>query len=173
MLVRGILNLFSVLSPPLRRARALYACKAEHDSELSFITGTVFENGEFLTTNEEICTEPWCKTSNQYICLELSLRARRRTSLLRCDTWTSWSDSCLMKPIELDCIIQHTLKCKTTQTMLSFIQWEIEMYSPHCSSKYSCRTINVFMDIKLNLFDLKMLIFVQTNFRLASTLFFW
>lgn len=29
-----------------RKARALYACKAEHDSELSFIAGTVFENGE-------------------------------------------------------------------------------------------------------------------------------
>ncbi|XP_059382804.1 rho GTPase-activating protein 26-like isoform X3 [Carassius carassius] len=31
-------------SPPLRKARALYACKAEHDSELSFIAGTIFEN---------------------------------------------------------------------------------------------------------------------------------
>uniref|UniRef100_A0A8C1V665 Rho GTPase-activating protein 26 n=1 Tax=Cyprinus carpio TaxID=7962 RepID=A0A8C1V665_CYPCA len=30
--------------PPPRKARALYACKAEHDSELSFIAGTVFEN---------------------------------------------------------------------------------------------------------------------------------
>uniref|UniRef100_A0A8C0YKG1 Rho GTPase-activating protein 26 n=1 Tax=Cyprinus carpio carpio TaxID=630221 RepID=A0A8C0YKG1_CYPCA len=30
--------------PPLRKARALYACKAEHDSELSFIAGTIFEN---------------------------------------------------------------------------------------------------------------------------------
>ncbi|XP_016157107.1 PREDICTED: rho GTPase-activating protein 26 isoform X3 [Ficedula albicollis] len=29
---------------PLRRARALYACKAEHDSELSFTAGTVFDN---------------------------------------------------------------------------------------------------------------------------------
>ncbi|XP_056095099.1 rho GTPase-activating protein 26-like isoform X5 [Rhinichthys klamathensis goyatoka] len=29
---------------PLRKARALYACKAEHDSELSFIAGTVFDN---------------------------------------------------------------------------------------------------------------------------------
>ncbi|KAK2542560.1 Arhgap26 [Columba guinea] len=29
---------------PLRKARALYACKAEHDSELSFTAGTVFEN---------------------------------------------------------------------------------------------------------------------------------
>ncbi|XP_077360496.1 rho GTPase-activating protein 26-like [Festucalex cinctus] len=27
-----------------KRARALYACKAEHDSELSFIAGTVFDN---------------------------------------------------------------------------------------------------------------------------------
>ncbi|MCJ8740510.1 hypothetical protein PDJAM_G00059830 [Pangasius djambal] len=34
----------SPLSPPLRKARALYACKAEHDSELSFIAGTIFEN---------------------------------------------------------------------------------------------------------------------------------
>uniref|UniRef100_A0A8C9L512 Rho GTPase-activating protein 26 n=1 Tax=Serinus canaria TaxID=9135 RepID=A0A8C9L512_SERCA len=31
---------------PLRKARALYACKAEHDSELSFTAGTVFDNGE-------------------------------------------------------------------------------------------------------------------------------
>uniref|UniRef100_A0AAR2LZ88 Rho GTPase-activating protein 26 n=1 Tax=Pygocentrus nattereri TaxID=42514 RepID=A0AAR2LZ88_PYGNA len=30
--------------PPPRKARALYACKAEHDSELSFIAGTIFEN---------------------------------------------------------------------------------------------------------------------------------
>lgn len=29
-----------------RKARALYACKAEHDSELSFIAGSIFENGE-------------------------------------------------------------------------------------------------------------------------------
>lgn len=29
-----------------RKARALYACKAEHNSELSFIAGTIFENGE-------------------------------------------------------------------------------------------------------------------------------
>ncbi|XP_067280578.1 rho GTPase-activating protein 26-like isoform X6 [Pseudorasbora parva] len=31
------------LTPP-RKARALYACKAEHDSELSFIAGTIFDN---------------------------------------------------------------------------------------------------------------------------------
>ncbi|XP_043077425.1 rho GTPase-activating protein 26-like isoform X2 [Puntigrus tetrazona] len=31
-------------SAPPRKARALYACKAEHDSELSFIAGTIFEN---------------------------------------------------------------------------------------------------------------------------------
>ncbi|XP_067085212.1 rho GTPase-activating protein 26-like isoform X3 [Osmerus mordax] len=31
-------------SGPGRKARALYACKAEHDSELSFIAGTIFEN---------------------------------------------------------------------------------------------------------------------------------
>uniref|UniRef100_A0A8C1E7A7 Rho GTPase-activating protein 26 n=1 Tax=Cyprinus carpio carpio TaxID=630221 RepID=A0A8C1E7A7_CYPCA len=36
------ISIFS--SPPPRKARALYACKAEHDSELSFIAGTVFEN---------------------------------------------------------------------------------------------------------------------------------
>ncbi|XP_054611010.1 rho GTPase-activating protein 26-like isoform X1 [Dunckerocampus dactyliophorus] len=34
----------SPISIPGRRARALYACKAEHDSELSFIAGTVFDN---------------------------------------------------------------------------------------------------------------------------------
>ncbi|NXT67723.1 RHG26 protein, partial [Chaetops frenatus] len=34
----------SPISSPLRRARALYACKAEHDSELSFTAGTVFDN---------------------------------------------------------------------------------------------------------------------------------
>ncbi|XP_031427629.1 rho GTPase-activating protein 26 isoform X8 [Clupea harengus] len=33
----------SPLSIP-RKARALYACKAEHDSELSFIAGTIFDN---------------------------------------------------------------------------------------------------------------------------------
>nr|XP_040129686.1 rho GTPase-activating protein 26 isoform X5 [Ictidomys tridecemlineatus] len=31
-------------STPFRKAKALYACKAEHDSELSFIAGTVFDN---------------------------------------------------------------------------------------------------------------------------------
>uniref|UniRef100_A0A8D1MSF3 Rho GTPase-activating protein 26 n=1 Tax=Sus scrofa TaxID=9823 RepID=A0A8D1MSF3_PIG len=31
-------------SVPFRKAKALYACKAEHDSELSFTAGTVFEN---------------------------------------------------------------------------------------------------------------------------------
>uniref|UniRef100_A0A8C7PZY6 Rho GTPase activating protein 26 n=1 Tax=Oncorhynchus mykiss TaxID=8022 RepID=A0A8C7PZY6_ONCMY len=34
----------SPISVPGRKARALYACKAEHISELSFIAGTVFEN---------------------------------------------------------------------------------------------------------------------------------
>ncbi|XP_048022517.1 rho GTPase-activating protein 26-like isoform X1 [Megalobrama amblycephala] len=34
----------SPISTPLRKARALYACKAEHDSELSFIAGTIFDN---------------------------------------------------------------------------------------------------------------------------------
>lgn len=38
--------MLSLCSSPLRKARALYACKAEHDSELSFTAGTVFENGE-------------------------------------------------------------------------------------------------------------------------------
>uniref|UniRef100_A0AAY5K283 Rho GTPase-activating protein 26 n=1 Tax=Esox lucius TaxID=8010 RepID=A0AAY5K283_ESOLU len=36
--------LFSFCSIPGKKARALYACKAEHNSELSFIAGTVFEN---------------------------------------------------------------------------------------------------------------------------------
>lgn len=34
----------SPISPTLRKARALYACKAEHGSELSFIAGTIFDN---------------------------------------------------------------------------------------------------------------------------------
>ncbi|XP_064244170.1 rho GTPase-activating protein 26 isoform X1 [Passer domesticus] len=34
----------SPISSPLRKARALYACKAEHDSELSFTAGTVFDS---------------------------------------------------------------------------------------------------------------------------------
>uniref|UniRef100_A0A8C4EJH7 Rho GTPase-activating protein 26 n=1 Tax=Dicentrarchus labrax TaxID=13489 RepID=A0A8C4EJH7_DICLA len=48
--IRPILNLLSdshslvVSSIVGRKARALYACKAEHDSELSFIAGTIFEN---------------------------------------------------------------------------------------------------------------------------------
>jgi len=29
---------------PFRKAKALYACKAEHDSELSFTAGAVFDN---------------------------------------------------------------------------------------------------------------------------------
>ncbi|KAK9406598.1 rho GTPase-activating protein 26-like [Crotalus adamanteus] len=29
---------------PCRKARALYACKAEHHSELSFTAGTIFDN---------------------------------------------------------------------------------------------------------------------------------
>ncbi|EPY81423.1 hypothetical protein CB1_000740055 [Camelus ferus] len=32
------------VSMPFRKAKALYACKAEHDSELSFTAGTVFDN---------------------------------------------------------------------------------------------------------------------------------
>uniref|UniRef100_A0A667Y5T3 Rho GTPase-activating protein 26 n=1 Tax=Myripristis murdjan TaxID=586833 RepID=A0A667Y5T3_9TELE len=34
----------SLVSIVGKKARALYACKAEHDSELSFIAGTIFEN---------------------------------------------------------------------------------------------------------------------------------
>uniref|UniRef100_A0A8D2L5T7 Rho GTPase-activating protein 26 n=1 Tax=Varanus komodoensis TaxID=61221 RepID=A0A8D2L5T7_VARKO len=34
----------SPISSPFRRAKALYACKAEHDSELSFTAGAVFDN---------------------------------------------------------------------------------------------------------------------------------
>uniref|UniRef100_A0A8C0RBH0 Rho GTPase-activating protein 26 n=1 Tax=Canis lupus familiaris TaxID=9615 RepID=A0A8C0RBH0_CANLF len=34
----------SPISTPFRKAKALYACKAEHDSELSFTAGTVFDN---------------------------------------------------------------------------------------------------------------------------------
>uniref|UniRef100_A0A8D0H952 Rho GTPase-activating protein 26 n=1 Tax=Sphenodon punctatus TaxID=8508 RepID=A0A8D0H952_SPHPU len=34
----------SPISSPFRKAKALYACKAEHDSELSFTAGTIFDN---------------------------------------------------------------------------------------------------------------------------------
>lgn len=34
----------SPISTPFRKAKALYACQAEHDSELSFTAGTVFDN---------------------------------------------------------------------------------------------------------------------------------
>ncbi|TFK11018.1 polycystin-1 [Platysternon megacephalum] len=34
----------SPISSPFRKARALYACKAEHDSELSFTAGIIFDN---------------------------------------------------------------------------------------------------------------------------------
>ncbi|XP_073850603.1 rho GTPase-activating protein 26 isoform X17 [Macaca fascicularis] len=37
---------------PFRKAKALYACKAEHDSELSFTAGTVFDNGAPTVTPE-------------------------------------------------------------------------------------------------------------------------
>lgn len=40
------LSLSFLCSAVGRKARALYACKAEHDSELSFIAGSIFENGE-------------------------------------------------------------------------------------------------------------------------------
>lgn len=40
-------------STPFRKAKALYACKAEHDSELSFTAGTVFDNGEFPLISQE------------------------------------------------------------------------------------------------------------------------
>lgn len=33
-------------SPRPQKARALYACKAEHESELSFTAGAIFEDGK-------------------------------------------------------------------------------------------------------------------------------
>ncbi|XP_077793390.1 rho GTPase-activating protein 26 isoform X6 [Macaca mulatta] len=42
----------SPVSTPFRKAKALYACKAEHDSELSFTAGTVFDNGAPTVTPE-------------------------------------------------------------------------------------------------------------------------
>ncbi|PKU34144.1 rho gtpase-activating protein 26 [Limosa lapponica baueri] len=48
-LARGWVGTGAGLCSPLRKARALYACKAEHDSELSFTAGTVFDNGESRT----------------------------------------------------------------------------------------------------------------------------
>lgn len=45
---------FTTHSAPPRKARALYACKAEHDSELSFIAGTIFDNGEFPRAQDSL-----------------------------------------------------------------------------------------------------------------------
>nr|XP_055141792.1 rho GTPase-activating protein 26 isoform X8 [Symphalangus syndactylus] len=41
---------------PFRKAKALYACKAEHDSELSFTAGTVFDNAECPSASTAIFT---------------------------------------------------------------------------------------------------------------------
>ncbi|XP_055245252.2 rho GTPase-activating protein 26 isoform X1 [Gorilla gorilla gorilla] len=43
-------------STPFRKAKALYACKAEHDSELSFTAGTVFDNAECPSASTAIFT---------------------------------------------------------------------------------------------------------------------
>ncbi|XP_007473871.1 rho GTPase-activating protein 26 isoform X1 [Monodelphis domestica] len=43
----------SPISSPYRKAKALYACKAEHDSELSFTAGTVFDNDEEMRPSEK------------------------------------------------------------------------------------------------------------------------
>ncbi|XP_073211813.1 rho GTPase-activating protein 26 isoform X5 [Lepidochelys kempii] len=40
---------------PFRKARALYACKAEHESELSFTAGIIFDNGESSTPKRGQC----------------------------------------------------------------------------------------------------------------------
>uniref|UniRef100_A0A667XR52 Rho GTPase activating protein 26 n=1 Tax=Myripristis murdjan TaxID=586833 RepID=A0A667XR52_9TELE len=42
----SLVRLVLAVCVTISKARALYACKAEHDSELSFIAGTIFENGE-------------------------------------------------------------------------------------------------------------------------------
>ncbi|XP_058295943.1 rho GTPase-activating protein 26 isoform X5 [Hylobates moloch] len=46
----------SPVSTPFRKAKALYACKAEHDSELSFTAGTVFDNAECPSASTAIFT---------------------------------------------------------------------------------------------------------------------
>ncbi|XP_073211812.1 rho GTPase-activating protein 26 isoform X4 [Lepidochelys kempii] len=45
----------SPISSPFRKARALYACKAEHESELSFTAGIIFDNGESSTPKRGQC----------------------------------------------------------------------------------------------------------------------
>lgn len=54
-----------------RKARALYACKAEHDSELSFIAGTIFENGEsssgLASRKEKGKNVGWCLYRNKQL----------------------------------------------------------------------------------------------------------
>lgn len=48
-------------STPFRKAKALYACQAEHDSELSFTAGTIFDNGEFPGTSQKWRASRWLK----------------------------------------------------------------------------------------------------------------
>ncbi|XP_039207371.1 rho GTPase-activating protein 26 isoform X2 [Crotalus tigris] len=43
----------SPISSPCRKARALYACKAEHHSELSFTAGTIFDNDQRLNLRKK------------------------------------------------------------------------------------------------------------------------
>ncbi|XP_029327722.1 rho GTPase-activating protein 26 isoform X6 [Mus caroli] len=43
---------------PFRKAKALYACQAEHDSELSFTAGTVFDNGETHSPDSSVSSRP-------------------------------------------------------------------------------------------------------------------
>ncbi|XP_029327720.1 rho GTPase-activating protein 26 isoform X3 [Mus caroli] len=45
-------------STPFRKAKALYACQAEHDSELSFTAGTVFDNGETHSPDSSVSSRP-------------------------------------------------------------------------------------------------------------------
>ncbi|XP_029327721.1 rho GTPase-activating protein 26 isoform X4 [Mus caroli] len=48
----------SPISTPFRKAKALYACQAEHDSELSFTAGTVFDNGETHSPDSSVSSRP-------------------------------------------------------------------------------------------------------------------
>jgi hypothetical protein len=65
-------------STPFRKAKALYACKAEHDSELSFTAGTVFDNGESPSLAKVPRTEKKILTFSRFAYGETSTEWRGR-----------------------------------------------------------------------------------------------
>uniref|UniRef100_A0A8C9HR14 Rho GTPase-activating protein 26 n=1 Tax=Piliocolobus tephrosceles TaxID=591936 RepID=A0A8C9HR14_9PRIM len=72
----------SPVSTPFRKAKALYACKAEHDSELSFTAGTVFDNAECPSASTAIFTATPKPRAPPPVTWALPLAARHIFSLL-------------------------------------------------------------------------------------------